>query len=86
MKSATFPSLRVEPELREAVEAVLQEGETVSSFMEQSIRAMVGRRQLQEGFIARGLGSREAARCSGRYTPADEVLAGLQKRLARRCL
>ena len=29
MKSATLPSLRVEPELREAAESVLQEGETL---------------------------------------------------------
>ena len=32
MKTATFPSLRVEPELREAAESVLEEGETLSGF------------------------------------------------------
>jgi hypothetical protein len=83
MKTATLPSLRVEPELREAAEAVLQEGETLSAFVEQSVRAMVERRQLQEAFIARGLQSREAAQRSGRYAPADEVLSGLEARLAR---
>ncbi|MFT4433982.1 YlcI/YnfO family protein [Caballeronia sp. 15715] len=29
MKTATFPSVRVEPELREAAESVLQEGESL---------------------------------------------------------
>ncbi len=35
MKTASIPSLRVEPELRRAAEAVLHEGESLSSFLEQ---------------------------------------------------
>jgi hypothetical protein len=38
MKSATFPSVRVEPELRAAAEDVLQDGESLSGFVEQAIR------------------------------------------------
>lgn len=38
MKSASMPSLRVAPELRQAAEAILREGEKLSSFMEQSVR------------------------------------------------
>ncbi len=30
MKTSSFPSLRVEPELREAAESVLREGETLT--------------------------------------------------------
>ncbi len=60
MKTATIPSLRVEPELRTAAEDVLEEGETLSSFVEQSIRDGVQRRQAQREFIARGLKSRKA--------------------------
>lgn len=59
MKSATIPALRVEPELREAVEDVLGENETLSSFMESALRAGVGRRRHQREFIARGLAARE---------------------------
>ena len=33
MKNATLPSLRVEPELREAAESVLLAGETLSAFI-----------------------------------------------------
>ena len=33
MKTATFPSLRVEAELREAAESVLREGETLTSLI-----------------------------------------------------
>ena len=38
MKTATLPSLRVEPELRDAAESVLQAGETLSSFVETAVR------------------------------------------------
>lgn len=82
MKSATFPSLRVDPALRQAAESVLQEGETLSSFVEQSVRAQIHQRQQHEAFLRRGLASREAARVSGRYVDADEVLKGLEARLA----
>ena len=45
MKTATLPSLRVDPALREAAEAVLQEGETLSSFGGPSVRAQFPLRQ-----------------------------------------
>ncbi|SAL75284.1 prevent-host-death protein [Caballeronia peredens] len=67
MKSATIPALRVEPELREAVEGVLEENETFSSFMETALRAGVARRQLQREFIARFLAAREEARRTGAF-------------------
>lgn len=81
MKTATLPPLRVDPALREAVESVLQEGESPSAFVEASVRDAVARRQLQEAFIARGLASRDAAARSGRYLDADTVLEGLGTRL-----
>lgn len=83
MKSATIPSLRVDPELRTAAEEVLEEGETLSSFVEQSIRDGVQRRQAQREFIARGLKSRNAARRSQEYVPAPKVLARLERMLER---
>jgi predicted transcriptional regulator len=83
MKTATFPSLRVDPELRDAAEAVLQEGESLSSFLEQSIRESIERRQAQREFIARGLRSRDEARRTGKYVKSDAVIGRLEKRLAR---
>jgi len=82
MKTATLPSLRVDPALREAAESVLQDGETLSSFVEQSVRAQVQQRQQQEAFIARGLASRDRAQASGRYVTSDDVLSNLQSRLS----
>jgi predicted transcriptional regulator len=83
MKTATFPSLRVDPELREAAEGVLQDGESLSSFVEQSIRESIDRRRAQSEFIARGLRSREEARSTGKYVNADAVIERLEKMVAR---
>ena len=81
MKTATIPSIRVEPEFRAEVEAVLGEGETLSEFVEASVRASVERRRVQAEFMARGLRSREQARQSGEYVDADVVVGALQRKL-----
>ncbi|MEO8186947.1 MAG: YlcI/YnfO family protein [Burkholderiaceae bacterium] len=78
MKTATIPSLRVAPELRTAAEGVLEEGETLSSFVEQSIRDGVQRRQAQREFIARGMKSRNRSRRTQDYVPAANVLVRLE--------
>jgi len=83
MKSASIPSLRVDPELRQAAEAVLREGESLSSFMEQSLRDQVTRRQLQHEFVARGLASRDEARRTGEYYEAESVHAELHGLLTK---
>ena len=81
MKTATIPSVRVEPELRAEVELLLGDGETVSQFVEASIRATVLRRRHQSEFIARGLSSLDEARTIGDYVDADTVLKTLQRKL-----
>ena len=81
MKTATFPSVRVNPELRQAAEQILQEGESLSGFVEQSIRESIERRQFQREFIARGLRARDDARQTGRYVSADAVLGRLEDML-----
>ena len=83
MKTASIPSLRVDPELRHAAESVLQDGETLSSFVEQSLRANIERRRVQQEFIARGLASRNEARRTGEYIPAENVVRELDDMLAR---
>lgn len=81
MKSATFPPLRVEPELRDAVQNVLREGESLSSFVEQSVRANINQRRMQQEFIERGLRSRDEAIQTGEYYSAEEVLAEIDEML-----
>jgi Arc/MetJ-type ribon-helix-helix transcriptional regulator len=81
MKTATLPSFRVDPEFRAEVEAMLGDGETLSEFVEASVRATVQRRRVQAEFIARGLRSRDEARQTGDYVDADVVVAQLQRKL-----
>lgn len=83
MKTATFPPLRTTPELRQAAEQILEEGETLSGFVEQAIRDSIERRQNRQEFIARGLLSRDNARQSGRYVSADSVVERLEGMLAK---
>ena len=67
--------------MRAEVEALLSRGETVSEFVEASVRATVLRRRHQAEFIARGLRSLEDARRTGDYVDADVVVEGLQRKL-----
>lgn len=83
MKTATFPSLRVDPELREAAESVLQNGESLSSFIEASVRETIERRRARAEFVARGLASRDEARRTGNYYQTSTVHAELEKMLAK---
>ena len=77
MKTATIPSLRVDPELRQAAESLLDEGETLSAFVEQSIRTQIQQRRYQQEFIARGLAARDEALRTGRYYLAKVVCDAL---------
>lgn len=81
MKNSTIPSLRVTPELRAAAESVLEDGESLSSFVEHSLRLQIERRQSQREFIARGLASRDEAKRTGEYYAAADVLRELDELL-----
>ena len=88
MKTATLPSLRVDPQLRHDAEEVLHEGESLSQLIEHSVRAQINLRKHQADFLARGLASRENGLETGRYVQSDAVLdrlhSSLQKAKANR--
>lgn len=82
MKTATIPSLRVEPEFRDEVERVLGPNESLSQFVEASLRASVQQRKNQAEFVARGKRSLANAQKTGVYVDAAEVMQGLRDKLA----
>ena len=84
LKTTTFPSLRVDTELREAAESVLRQGETLTSLIETAVRETIHRRRAQDEFLARGLRSSEDAKRSGVYHAATAVHGELQHRLDAR--
>lgn len=83
MKTATLPALRVQPEIRDAVESMLEAGETLSSFVEQAVLERLERRRYQSEFIARGLMARDKARETNRYISSDDIMSDLSSMLQK---
>lgn len=81
MKSASLPALRVTPELRAEAESVLEEGETLSSLLEEAVLAEIQLRRSRREFIERGLASRNRARETGIYHSVEDVLERLEEPL-----
>ena len=81
MKTATIPPLRVDPELRNLAESSLKEGETLSSFVIESLKQGIKNRQLKQDFISRGLTSRIDAKTNDEYYSADSVMGELKQML-----
>jgi hypothetical protein len=81
MKSAVIPQVRVEPALRDELEAVLLQGETLSEFVESSVRNAVAFRRVQSQFHERGQAAWEHYQSTGLSTPVGDVLAKLQAKL-----
>jgi hypothetical protein len=84
MKTATLPSLRVEPQLRAAAESVLREGETLTSLIETAMRETIARRRTQDEFLARGLRAAQNAKQTGTYYAAEAMHDELAQRLDAR--
>lgn len=83
MKTATIPAVRVEPLLREQLESVLAEGESLSAFVETAIREGVHKRRTQAEFIARGMASLARFKAGeDEGISADEMAAKLEAKVA----
>lgn len=83
MKTATIPAVRVEPELRDQMESVLAEGESLSAFVETAIREGVHKRRTQAEFIARGMASLARVKTGEEAVfTVEEVIGDLKARLA----
>lgn len=84
MKTSLLPPVRVSEELRAAAEGVLVEGETLSSFIQQSVERAVEYRRVQADFHSRGQAALERYKSTGRSHAAAEVVAALQAKLDRK--
>jgi len=83
MKTTSIPPLRVTPELRKQAEAVLEKGETLSSFLLDALTRSIEYRKARQEFIARGLASAARAKKTGKYVSADRVIEKLARKLAK---
>lgn len=82
MKTATIPPIRVAPEFRIEVEGVLEEGESLSEFVENAVRQTVSKRQNQAEFVRRGIAAIEETKRTGGGIPSEVVIAKLEAKLA----
>lgn len=84
MKSAVIPQVRVEAQLRADLDSVLRPGETLTEFVEASVRRAVEYRRVQTDFAARCEESLATYERTGASIPADEVLSKLEKKVEAR--
>lgn len=84
MKSAVIPQIRVEPELRAELESVLRPGETLTDFVEASVRNAIAFRRVQTAFHDRAQAASEAYHRTGVSVPVEVVLTRLQSKLDAR--
>jgi Arc/MetJ-type ribon-helix-helix transcriptional regulator len=82
IKTATIPPIRVEPSFRTEFEGVLEQGESLSEFVENAIRSTVQMRKTQTEFVRRGIAAIEETRRAGGGIPAVVVIAKLEAKLA----
>jgi len=86
MKTAQLPPVRVEPSVREEIEGVLHEGESLSQFVEAAAVQAARRRKAQQEFVARGRSSLARAKATGEFYPLqgalDQMRAWLDVRMA----
>jgi hypothetical protein len=82
MKTATLPPIRVAPDFRIELEGVLEQGETLSQFVENAVRTTVAKRKNQAEFVRRGMAAIEETKRAGGGIPAEVVIAKLEAKLA----
>ncbi len=82
MKTATIPPVRVAPEFRIEVESVLEQGESLSEFVENAVRQTVLKRKHQAEFLRRGITAIEETKRAGAGIAAEVVVAKLEAKLA----
>ena len=82
MKTATLPPIRVAPDFRLELEGVLEQGESLSQFVENAVRSTVAKRKNQAEFIQRGMAAIDATQRDGSGIPAELVIAKLEAKLA----
>ena len=82
MKTATLPPIRVAPDFRLELEGVLEQGESLSQFVENAVRSTVTKRKNQAEFIRRGMAAIDETKRAGGGIPAEVVMAKLEAKLA----
>lgn len=79
-RSATLPPIRVAPETKASVEAVLREGESLTQFIENAVRREAEFRAEQNAAVVRAKKALRSADKGVGLMTADDFLAGMEQR------
>jgi hypothetical protein len=85
MRTATLPAVRVSPDTRSLIESVLRQDETLSTFIEQTLKEQALRRKEDDAFYAEAL-RRSALLKAGKMKTitAEESIRRLREQLAKK--
>jgi hypothetical protein len=83
MRTATLPAVRVSPDTRALIESVLKEGESLSTFIEETVRKHATWRKEDEAFHARAALASERLANGGKFFTAEESIARLRAQVQR---
>jgi hypothetical protein len=84
MRTATLPAVRVSPDTRSLIESVLREGESLSTFIEQTAKQIAMQRKEDAAFYARGLAAAKRVDEGGTTYTLDEVMTSLREMSAKK--
>jgi hypothetical protein len=84
MRTATLPAVRVSPDTRSLIESVLREGESLSTFIEQTAKQIAMQRKEDDAFYARGLAAAKRVDEGEKTYTLDEVMTSLRKISAKK--
>ena len=70
------------PDFRLELEGVVEQGESLSQFVENAVRTTVAKRKNQAEFMRRGIAAIEATKLAGGGIPAEVVVVRLEAKLA----
>lgn len=84
MRTATLPAVRVSPDTRSLIESVLKEGESLSTFIEQTAKKQALQRKEDEAFYARALAAAQRIDEGGKTYTLDEVMVSLRETSAKK--
>ncbi len=83
MRTATLPAVRVSPDTRALIESVLKEGESLSTFIEETVKTHAAWRKEDEAFHARAASASKRLAEGGKFFTADESIARLRAQVQR---
>jgi hypothetical protein len=83
MKTAILPPVRLDPKQKARIEAVLEQGETLSSFMLEAALTKAEVRRAQAAFVERGLTAERHAERTGDWVSEKAAFRRLESILKR---